>query len=88
MNSLVSMIFIGSESILFLMSLLDGLEFLFMLWLIFVLCIVIYVIFFIVVFFLVIFGWKFIYMGLWWFIFLFFVIFGIRSRNMDYYDFM
>lgn len=76
MNSLVSMTSIGSESTLFPMSLSDGLEPSPTSWLISVLCIVIYVISSTVVSLLVIFGWKFIYMGSWWSIFLLLVILG------------
>lgn len=76
MNSLVSMTSIGSESTLFPMSLSDSLEPSPTSWLISVLCIVIYVISSTVVSLLVIFGWKFIYMGSWWSIFLLLVILG------------
>ena len=79
LNSIVSMTSVGSESTLFPLSMTDLIEPSPTSWLISAMCIVVYVISSIVISLMVIFGWKFIYKGSWWAIFLLIVILGTMA---------
>ena len=79
LNSIVSMTSVGSESTLFPLSMTDVTEPSPTSWLISAMCIVVYVISSIVISLMVIFGWKFIYKGSWWAIFLLIVILGTMA---------
>ncbi|XP_061162351.1 high affinity cationic amino acid transporter 1-like [Saccostrea echinata] len=79
MNSIVSLTSVGSESTLFPLHVSDVMEPSSTSWLISVLCIMIYFISSLVVSLIVTFGWKYIYMGSWWSIFLLVVILGTMT---------